>query len=551
MTQISTELLEEIKATVAAQEFELARLGSQALVHATVVRSDNKFDLKAFEQGDLLIVIDRELKRQKKFYGKVASKVGQDGWVIIEYPDLSRGRVNIGINCIPQVKLTAKNDGTNVTISFNGNLYEVHGLPSKQVHSGNIVKVNMETKQIHDLSDLTAAGDIAIVKAAVDKEHVEVEADGKSRVALCIGFAVEPADRVMMDQSNTMIVRVLEKAGKDKFNLTEQSNIRWSDIAGCYNAKANLIEAIEQPYKHPEVYKFYNKKLPKGVLLYGPPGCGKTLLAKATAKSLAETHGVDNYQSGFIYVKGPELLSKWVGHSEQQISELFARARQHYKEHKYPALMFIDEAEAILPMRGSGKSSDVENTIVPMFLSEMDGLEDSHVMVLLATNQPKRLDPAVVREGRVDRHVKVDRPDQFTASEYFDLHLKGVPFAKGHKKDHVVALVTAELFSKSRELFNIRSKSQDGTVVNHTFHLGNAVTGAMLAGICDQAASKAMQRDLVAGTRTGVTMDDFITAIDTIHKQRAEMNATFDIEDFCDENGIAVNNLQVSKVSVK
>ena len=168
-----------------------------------------------------------------------------------------------------------------------------------------------------------------------------------------------------------------------RFNLEEDSQGNdESDIAGLADAKEQLVEAIELPYTKPEVFAHYNKRPPKGALLYGPPGCGKTLLRiKAAASSIAKIHKKKQMASGFIYVKGPELLSKWVGQAEESVRELFLRARDHHKKHGYPALLFIDEADAIMPERGSGKSSDVENTIVPMFLSEMDGLETSHALV--------------------------------------------------------------------------------------------------------------------------------------------------------------------------
>lgn len=539
--------LEEIKAQLVEQDAVLTRLLAQPLVYATVVKADNTFRLDVFEQGDRMLVIDKDLRKAKKFYGKIASQgVDDEGWVILEYPQGGRDRLNIGLNGdLPQVKLIGKDDGTNVVIAHDGKLFEVHGLPGKQFKPGSTVKVDMETKQIHDDAGQTSAGDVAFVKALVDADHIEVEANGHARVVIhgVKEKTVEPGDRVMLDHTNTISVRVLEKDQADRFNVVEPSDVTWASIAGLDDAKEQLVEALELPYQHPDIFKFYCKKPPKGVLLYGPPGCGKTMVAKAAANSMAKIHGKENYQSGFIYVKGPELLSKWVGQAESDIRGLFARGREHFKKHGYPATVFIDEAEAILPMRGSGKSSDVENTIVPMFLSEMDGLEDSHLMLLLATNQPKRLDPAVTREGRVDRHIRVGRPTVKTADQYFALHMKGIPVVKGLDSAELTALAVRDLFSDKRALYTVQEKKK-----TFTFKLGDACSGAMIAGLVDQATSRALKRDLSEGTKGGVSLKDFQEATETIFKHHSELNPTFDLEDFCDANGINRNEATFAKV---
>lgn len=533
---ISKDEFEDIKAQLIMMDAELSRLLAQPLVYATVVKADNEFRLEAYEEGDRLLVIDKALRKQKKFYGKLASKgVDPDGWAIIQYPDGGRDRVNIGLKTeVPQIKLLGKDDGTNVVITFEGKLFEVHGLPGKFFNVAENVKVDMETKQIHESCGTSAAGDVAYVKAVVDENHVEVENNGQTRVVIHgLPKPVEPSDRVMLDNSSTMIVRVLEREEKDKFNLREEVNTTWDDIAGLEEAKDALIEALETPFLHPEVYKFYNMEQPKGILLHGPQGCGKTLCGKAAANSLARIHGKENFQSGFIYVKGPELLSKWVGQTEQEIRGLFHRGREHYDKHGYPALLFIDEADALLPMRGSGKSSDVENTIVPMFLSEMDGLEKSHIMVLLATNQPKRLDPAVVREGRCDRHVKVSRPTALNAVDYFKIHMNGTPLQKGLEFDEIVAAVTGELFHHKRVMYRVTHNNKA-----EIFRLADALTGAMIAGVVAQAKSIALKRDLTSGKKPkGVTTSDFVASVQNIYQQHAGLNSTFDLEDFCDRHG--------------
>lgn len=545
--QLSRDEFEELKGQLAFLDFELTRLLSQPLVHATVVQASNEFKLDAFEQGDRILVIDKELRKQKKFYGKIASQgVDSEGWVIIEYLMGGRDRLNIGLNGqLPQCKLIGKDDGTNAVITVDGKLFEVHGLPGKRLNAGENVKVDMDSKQIHDIVGVTSAGDVVHVKDIVDEHHIEVETNGHNRVVIHPpDLKVEPGDRVMLDNSATMAVRKLSKEDSGRYNMLEQSNITWDQIAGLEDVKENLQEALELPYLHPDIYKFYNKKPPKGVLLYGPPGCGKTLTAKAAANSLAKIHGAESFQSGFIYVKGPELLSKWVGIAEQEVRSLFTRGREHFKRHGYPALLFIDEAEALLRMRGTGRSSDMESTIVPMFLSEMDGLQESHMIVMLATNQQKLIDPAVIREGRCDRHVRVGRPNLKNTVDYLKIHMNGMPLAKGVDVEELQMEVTAELFSQHRTIFKVTHKSE-----SEMFRLSDSLSGSMLAGLVDQATSRAMKRDLKAGKRKGVTVGDFKEAIEIMHKSHANLNLTFDLEDFCDLHGYSPKEVKVDKIA--
>ena len=544
---LSREEYEEFKATLLFLEEELTRLHAQPLVYATVVKADNKFNLEAFEAGDRMLIIDKALRKEKKWYGKIVSQgVDEDGWVILELPQGTRERLNIGLNGqVPQVKLVGKDDGMNVVITFDGKLFEVHGLPGSFFRPSENVKVDMETKQIHSSVGESSAGDVAYVKSIVDESHVEIEGTNGGQRVVIYGLEQElkPSDRVMLDSSNTVILRVLEKDGKDRFNLKAECNTGWDDIAGNELAKESLIEALELPYQFPELFKFYNMSIPKGVLLHGPAGCGKTMCGKASAASMARTHNAENMQSGFLYVQGPELLSMWVGKAEMDIRGLFAKAEEHYERHGYPATMFIDEAESLLPMRGSGKSSDVENTIVPQFLSLMDGLADSHVVVILATNQPKRLDPALTREGRIDRHIYIARPNEKNAVDYFRIHMKGMPLIKGLEFEEFAACGVKEIFAPNRVLYQLTHKSE-----RDIFRLGDAVTGAMIKGVVDQAKFIAMKRDRTSGkSPEGVKLEDVVQSVQNHYVQHAALNPTFDLEDFCDQRGYERGNVKIQK----
>ncbi len=540
---------EEMKGELLSLDETLTRLLDSPLIHATVISANNEFDLSAFKMGDRMIVLDVGILKQKKNHCKIASEgVDEEGYVIVEFHDESRERLNIGLNGqTPQVKLVGKNDGTNAVISVSGQLLEVNGLHGQILNAGDTVRVNMQSKQIISVVGTTSGGVVASVKALVGEDHVEVTINNESSVVIRPrDMNLQAGDKIVVDSSKVAAIRVLPGESDSRYTLIEQSDVTWDHIAGLEEAKESFREALEFPYTHPEVYSFYNKKPPKGILLYGPPGCGKTLIAKAAANSLARIHGSENYKSGFIYVKGPEMLSKWVGVAEEEVRNLFKRGEEHYKKHNYPALLFIDEAESLLRMRGSGRSSDVESTIVPQFLSVMDGLEASHTIVMLATNQQKLLDPAVIREGRVDRHIRVNRPNAKNAVDYLNIHMNKMPLSKNVNINDLQEEIVSELFSEKRKIYRVFNDSK----VKY-FCLSDSLSGSMLAGLVDQATSLAMRRDLVSGKKKpgGVIIDDFKDAIETMHRAHAQLNLTFDLEDFCDLHGFSRSETTIQKVA--
>jgi proteasome-associated ATPase len=364
----------------------------------------------------------------------------------------------------------------------------------------------------------------------VDANYSEIEVGDKGSVLVYNGNQKpETGDRVVLDTSGHVIVKNLGKED-DQFTYCEETGITWDDIGGLTEAKEALKDAIELPFLHPEIYRQYGKRLPKGVGLYGPPGCGKTLLGKAAATSIARIHG-KKVSTGFNYVKAPEILSKWVGIAEGTIRSIFDKCRAHKKAHGYPAVVFIDEADAILAKRGSGISSDVEKTIVPMFLSEMDGLEDSSAFIILATNRPDILDPAVIREGRIDRMVKVGRPNAEMAKEIFSIHLEKKPLSEGGTREDYAQMVSEDLYSEKRALYTIERKS--GEPVHFT--LGNVTSGAMIAGIVEEAVSSALKRDLKSGVCKGVQKDDLVASVDRSYGSYKNMSHKDELDAFTAE----------------
>lgn len=350
-----------------------------------------------------------------------------------------------------------------------------------------------------------------------------------------------------------------------RYERSEVEKVEWDDVAGLTEAKAALREAIENPIKHADLYRLYGKRPSKGVLLYGPPGCGKTMLGKAAAYALKQMHGAlvkrkpvaegevtitlngnpfeailrdyrssiafdsstpaSENDSGFFYVKAPEILDAFVGSSERTVRKLFADARAYKKKHGHPAVLFIDEAEAILSHR---RQQSMSATIVPMFLSEMDGFDDAGCFVILATNRPDDLDSAVVREGRIDRKIRIARPDESAAAETFRVHLRGKPSAVDP------AWCAAELYSSLRVLYQLTYKSdRSGSVV-----LGDLMSGAAIATLVDRACEVAIGRDVAAGGEmTGLRREDVAAAIDQMEREYRTANHIDDLIRIVEEAG--------------
>src|SRR2546429_5218498 len=254
--------------------------------------------------------------------------------------------------------------------------------------------------------------------------------DGEGVVGLSaplIGEKLRGGDTVVMDNRSGMLLEKLPRPEVEELILEEVPDISYDDVGGLDDQIEQIADAVELPFLHQELFAEHKLPAPKGILLYGPPGCGKTLIAKAVANSLAkkvsEVTCDKNARSYFLNIKGPELLNKYVGETERQIRLVFQRAREKSEE-GWPVIVFFDEMDSLFRTRGSGISSDIASTIVPQLLAEIDGVETlKNVIVVGASNREDLIDPAILRPGRLDVKIKVERPDEVAASQIFSRYL--------------------------------------------------------------------------------------------------------------------------------
>lgn len=380
---------------------------------------------------------------------------------------------------------------------------------------GDQVKILVETSQAVSKADETMTYGQVVTVDRVEGARCYFESPGGGQASASVAHSMpepKPGERVQLDPTNTVAMLNLGR-DKKRFSLESAPKVTWADIGGLEEAKEAIREAIEYPIKYAATYAAYGQRPSKGILLYGPPGCGKTLLASATANSVS-----NGGESGFIYVKGAELLSKWVGESESTVRSLFARASEYRKETGNVAVMFIDEADALLSARGtSGLGGSMNSTVVPSFLAEMDGLEDSGAFVILGTNRPDTLDPAIVRDGRIDRRVRVGRPNKRSTLDILRIAMRGRPCLELAEIDSVVV---DHIHSDALAIYEM---SFDGHPRERICYR-DMLSGAAIAGVVARAAAFAIHRDRAEQSCGGITLDDFRRAIRDSFREMSGLN---------------------------
>jgi proteasome-associated ATPase len=328
------------------------------------------------------------------------------------------------------------------------------------LHCGDRVSIAAKTRQIIKPVAFTGAGEIAVAVEDLGNSLLIEGLGGRKTIVKSKSVAVAPGRSVIHDGTAFMML-----APEPPPPMVQSPGVQWDDIGDLELAKRLMRDSIKGSS---EIARRFGKKALKGILLYGPPGCGKTMLAKAAATEILKTSTVPG---GFIYLKGPEILSKWVGEAEMSVRKLFADARKFKAAAGLPAVIFIDEADAILATRGKGNT--MSSTLVPQFLAEWDGLEDSGALIILATNRANDLDEAITREGRIDRKILVDRPGKQASYEIIKLYLSKT----------ICADPQAAAIECIETLFTPTHKNLRGRVC-----------GALLANLVDRAIDKAIHR---------------------------------------------------------
>ncbi len=351
------------------------------------------------------------------------------------------------------------------------------------------------------------------------------------------GVDLKAGDEVRIDPSLHVAIEKMEDRKAKSHLLDEVPTVTWEQIGGQTEAIAAIKKAIEYPLLHADTFQRFKFTQPKGFLLYGPPGCGKTLIGQAAAASLSKLVG-ESIQAtagakgdkppvtrgAFLHIKGPEILNMWLGESERMVRDLFAQARASRKEGALP-FIFIDEAESVLGTRRASRSFNISSTLVPMFCSEMDGIESLHdVVIILASNRPDLIDPAVLRPGRIDRKIKVSRPNRDSAGAILNVYLTDdLPLDRqwvdqhgGDRKKAFADLVEHALsavFSRNDEnrLLSIRLRSGQ----NKILYRSDLISGAILASIVQRAKEQAIERVIAAGgsDQGGMTLDDLVNSV--------------------------------------
>ncbi|MEU6591632.1 proteasome ATPase [Streptomyces sp. NPDC046881] len=443
--------------------------------------------------------------------------------------DIFTGGRKLRVNVSPSVELDDLRRGQEVMLNEALNVVEA-----------------MEYESVGDivtLKEILEDGERALVLGHTDEERVVRLAEP------LLDVTIRPGDALLLEPRSGYVYEVVPKSEVEELVLEEVPDIGYEQIGGLGNQIEAIRDAVELPYLYPDLFKEHELRPPKGVLLYGPPGCGKTLIAKAVANSLAkkvaEVTGQAAGKSFFLNIKGPELLNKYVGETERQIRLVFQRAREKASEGT-PVIVFFDEMESLFRTRGSGVSSDVENTIVPQLLAEIDGVEGlQNVVVIGASNREDMIDPAILRPGRLDVKIKIERPDAEAAKDIFGkylterlpLHADDLAEHGGDKSATVQGMIQTaveHMYAESEENRFLEVTYANGD--KEVLYFKDFNSGAMIENIVGRAKKMAI-KDFLEKTQKGLRVSHLLQACVDEFKENEDLPNTTNPDDWARISG--------------
>ena len=523
---------------------EVKELRKQRLENAQKINQLRK------ENREILSSLDQEKARNEKLADTLESVRDQVLNLRDEIENLSKPPSAYGT-------IVKINDDGTVDVTSSGRKMRVNALPSKieNLKLGDEVILN-ESMVLVDSRDPESSGEIVRVKEVLDggtRAVVVGRADEERVVEMAKGLhdsGLRSGDSVRVDERSGILLERLPRPEVEDLVLEQIPNETYEDVGGLDREIEMIVDAVELPFMHKELFSLYQLPAPKGILLYGPPGCGKTLIAKAVANSLAlkvaEVTGDHAARSYFLNIKGPELLNKYVGETERQIRLVFQRAREK-SEQGWPVIVFFDEMESLFRTRGTGISSDMESTIVPQLLAEIDGVETlQNVIVIGASNREDLIDPAILRPGRLDVKIKIKRPDEVAAAQIFSRYLTAdlpvdtdlIDSLGGGDQDKALKAMTDEavaaMYSTQEANQFLEVTYQNGE--KEVLYFKDFASGAMIENIVRRAKKLAIKRDLAGGVK-GLQVEDLLTAVRQEFREHEDLPNTTNPDDWAKISG--------------
>src|SRR6267378_5266050 len=492
------------------------------------LREANRQLVQAFNQNEKLVNALYEAREQitalKEEVDKLCAPPSTYGVYLAANEDhtvtiLSQGR-KVKVNLHPSLKADALKPGQELILNEGLNVIEAAGYEIQ----GEVVILK---EQLDD--------ERALVTLRADEEKVGIIAEPLRTLRLKTG------DHLLLDAKSGYLLEKLPKSEVEDLTLEEVPDIGYDDIGGLGDQIEAIKDAVELPYLYADYYKEHKLTPPKGVLLYGPPGCGKTMIAKAVANNLAEKISEkrgEKIKGFFLNIKGPELLNKYVGETERKIREIFVKAKEKAAE-DVPVVVFFDEMDALFRTRGTGISSDVETTIVPQLLTEIDGVERlANVIVIGASNRQDLIDPAILRPGRLDVKIKIERPDQTAAADIFAKYLTAdIPFAESQTRGTDVASAITSMIAATVEAMYALSEENRFLEVTYAngdkevLYFKDFSSGAMIESVVRRAKKLALKRYIGRGPK-GIMADDLLSAVREEFKENEDLPNTTNPDDW-------------------